>query len=128
MSGRVVHFEIPYDDGDRARAFYADVFGWQLMEWGEGGQEYTIVSTGPTGEQGPTEPGYIGGGMFRRDESMKTPNIVIDVENIEDALKAVGEHGGSTVQERQPVGEMGFAAYFKDSEGNLIGVWETKQA
>ncbi len=27
MSGRVVHFEIPYDDGDRARAFYAQAFG-----------------------------------------------------------------------------------------------------
>ena len=28
MSGRVVHFEIPFDDGDRARAFYQEAFGW----------------------------------------------------------------------------------------------------
>ena len=26
MSGKVVHFEIPYDDGERARAFYGDTF------------------------------------------------------------------------------------------------------
>lgn len=32
MSGKVVHFEKPFDDGDRARSFYGDVFGWQLME------------------------------------------------------------------------------------------------
>ena len=27
MSGKVVHFEIPYDDGDRARSFYGEAFG-----------------------------------------------------------------------------------------------------
>ncbi|MFP5371081.1 MAG: VOC family protein, partial [Actinomycetes bacterium] len=41
MSGRVVHFEIPFDDGDRARAFYKEAFDWQLMEMPEMG--YTIV-------------------------------------------------------------------------------------
>jgi predicted enzyme related to lactoylglutathione lyase len=30
MSARVVHFEVPYDDGDRARSFYRDVFGWEI--------------------------------------------------------------------------------------------------
>ena len=32
MSGRIVHFEIPFDDGDRARSFYKDAFGWKLDE------------------------------------------------------------------------------------------------
>ena len=41
------------------------------------------------------------------------------------AGRAVGEAGGTTVSERQPVGEMGFTAYFKDTEGNLVGLWET---
>ena len=27
--------------------------------------------------------------------------------------------------ERQAVRDMGFAAYFKDTEGNLVGLWET---
>ena len=42
MSGRVVHFEIPYDDAARARAFYSDVFGWEAMEMPEMG--YTLVT------------------------------------------------------------------------------------
>jgi uncharacterized protein len=25
----VVHFEIPFDDGDRARRFYREVFDWK---------------------------------------------------------------------------------------------------
>jgi predicted enzyme related to lactoylglutathione lyase len=122
MSGRVVHFEVPYDDAERARSFYADVFGWQMNPMEE--LSYTIVGTGPSGDTGPTESGFINGGMLERDATFTAPNLVIDVENLEDALKAVNEHGGTTVSERQPVGEMGFTAYFKDSEGNLVGLWE----
>ncbi len=124
MTNRVVHFEIPFDDGDRARSFYGDVFGWQLMNMPE--MNYTMVTTGPTDqEQGPSEPGFINGGMLKREGAWSAPNIVIDVDNIEHVLKSIGEHGGSPVQERQAVGDMGFAAYFKDPEGNLVGLWES---
>jgi predicted enzyme related to lactoylglutathione lyase len=123
MPGRVVHFEIPYDDGDRARSFYGEAFGWQLMTMPDMG--YTLVMSGPSGDQGPTEPGFINGGMMERQGPFTAPNIVIDVDNIEDALKAVEDAGGTTVLERQQVGDMGFSAYFKDPEGNVIGLWET---
>jgi predicted enzyme related to lactoylglutathione lyase len=123
MSGRVVHFELPYDDGDRARAFYATAFGWQLTTVPE--NDYTLVMSGPSGEQGPSESGFINGGMFQRQQPLVALNIVIDVENIEQALQAVNEAGGTTVSEREAVGDMGFTAYFKDPEGNLLGLWET---
>lgn len=125
MSNRVVHFEIPFDDADRASSLYADIFGWQMMPMPEMG--YVMVSTGPTGDQGATEPGFINGGMLHREREWTAPNIVIDVANLEEALKAVEEHGGKTVVERQAVGDMGFTAYFRDSEGNLVGLWETAQ-
>jgi predicted enzyme related to lactoylglutathione lyase len=123
MSGRVVHFEIPYDDVQRARDFYAKAFGWEVNEMP--GTGYTLVSTGPSGDQGPTEPGYINGGMMQREEPFTAPNLVIDVASIDDALKTISEAGGSAVSEREAVGEIGFAAYFKDTEGNLVGLWES---
>ena len=123
MAGRVVHFEIPYDDGDRARSFYGKAFGWQIQDMPDMG--YTLVMSGPSGEQGPTEPGFINGGMMQREDPFMAPNLVIDVDNLEFALKAVNEAGGKTVSERQAVGDMGFTAYFKDTEGNLVGLWET---
>ena len=89
---------------------------------------YTIVMTGPTDqESGPTEPGFINGGMFERSEQFpgKAPNLVIDVANVDDALAKVKDAGGTVVHERMPVGEMGFTGYFTDTEGNLIGLWET---
>jgi predicted enzyme related to lactoylglutathione lyase len=124
MSGRVVHFEIPFDDGDRARAFYQRVFGWDVTHVPE--MAYTLVSTGPTAEgQGPTEPGYIGGGMLQRVDFAQGPIITIDVDDIDGALAKVEELGGKTVRGRQEVADMGYAAYFNDPEGNLMGLWQT---
>jgi len=124
MTGRVVHFEVPYDDADRARAFYSNVFGWNIQPMPE--FDYNLVQTGPTEENGiPTEPGYIGGGMFQRGAEVGKPIITIDVDDMTKALAAIAEHGGAAVGEVQPVGEMGLAAYFTDSEGNLMGVWQS---
>ena len=124
MPGKVVHFEIPVDDEDRARSFYASAFGWETMPMPE--MSYTMVTTGPSDPQtGPTEPGFINGGMMRREGDFSAPNLVIDVDDIESAIRDVTAAGGSEVSGRQPVGEMGFAAYVRDTEGNLVGLWET---
>jgi predicted enzyme related to lactoylglutathione lyase len=124
MSGRVVHFEIPFDDGDRARSFYRDLFGWQVLEMP--GMGYTMVTSGPSGDTGPTESGFINGGMLDRSESVaKAPVVVIDVDSIDDTLAAIEKSGGSVASPKTPVGEMGFAAYFTDPEGNVVGLWET---
>ena len=52
MAGKVVHFEVPYDDVDRATSFYKDIFGWQIQSVPE--LSYHLVSTGPSGDQGPS--------------------------------------------------------------------------
>ena len=124
---KVVHFEIPADDVDRAKKFYGSTFGWELqtMQMGEG--EYTIVQTTAVDEQTqlPTEPGAINGGMFQRDERLTSPVITIDVDGIDDVLKQIEDAGGSTIQPRTPIPGMGAFAYFKDPEGNVMGLWET---
>ena len=125
MSGKVVHFEIPFDDGDRARSFYKDVFDWQVTQMPEMGG-YTLVMTGPSGDAGPTESGFINGGMLSREQGATSgPVIVIDVSSIDESLAKIGTLGGSTVVGKTPVGDMGFAAYFTDPEGNVVGLWET---
>jgi len=124
MSGRVVHFEIPADDVARAEEFYKSAFGWNISSMPD--TDYSIVSTTPTDDQGaPTDPGAINGGMFKREAQLATPMITIDVDDIDKALETIGSHGGSTVQGKQSVMDMGFSAYFKDSEGNLMGLWQT---
>jgi len=73
----------------------------------------------------PTEPGAINGGMMQRDESTPAPVITIDVEAIDVALKEIEAAGGTTVTPRTAIPGMGAFAYFKDPEGNVLGLWET---
>jgi uncharacterized protein len=73
----------------------------------------------------PKEPGAINGGMTKRNNEVKNPVITIDVQDIDVALKNVEKLGGKTVQKKQPVADMGFTAYFRDTEGNIVGLWQT---
>jgi uncharacterized protein len=73
----------------------------------------------------PSEPGAINGGMMQRTEQTPSPVITIDVDAIDDALAEVEAQGGSTVLPRTPIEGMGAFAYFKDTEGNVMGLWET---
>jgi uncharacterized protein len=126
---KVVHFEIPADDVDRAKDFYGSVFGWQLqtMSMGEGG-DYTIAMTTPIDDESqlPTEPGAINGGMMQRTEQVPGPVITIEVDAIDDALQEIESRGGSSVTPRTAIEGMGAFAYFKDPEGNVMGLWETR--
>jgi predicted enzyme related to lactoylglutathione lyase len=123
MSGRVVHFELPADDEERARAFYAEAFGWNLAPMPE--MSYTLITTTPSGDAGPLEPGAINGGMARRGGPISMPVVTIEVDDVDGALATVERLGGKTVQGRNAVGEMGFTAYFEDPEGNVVGLWQT---
>lgn len=121
--GKVVHFEIPVDDVKRAQGFYSDVFGWGINSMPDMG--YTLVMTGPTDpKSGPTTSGFINGGMMKRGGQITHPVITVEVENIDEALKKIASRGGAVVMPKQSVGDMGFSAYFKDSEGNVMGLWE----
>lgn len=42
-ANKVVHFEIPADDLDRAKKFYQSIFGWKIIDYPE--MQYTIVQT-----------------------------------------------------------------------------------
>jgi uncharacterized protein len=120
---KIVHFEIPADDITRAKDFYISSFGWQLDEME--GMDYTIVRTVDVDEQQmPKEPGAINGGMMKRSSDTPSPVITINVDSINDSLKKVEAGGGSVVQPRQEIPGMGAFAYFKDTEGNVMGLWE----
>ena len=124
MAG-VVHFEIPADDKERANTFYHSAFGWNLTPMQE--MDYTIAITTPSDEQTgmPSAPGAINGALFPRTDSLRTPVITIDVEDVDAALAQVESAGGSVLQAKDAVPGMGYFAYFKDTEGNIMGLWQT---
>ncbi|MGZ8603961.1 MAG: VOC family protein [Actinomycetota bacterium] len=122
---KVVHFEIPVDDVERASAFYASIFGWELQDMREMGMDYTIVRTVPVDErQMPTETGAINGGLMPRTADTPSPVVTIGVASVDEALQQVEAGGGTVVRPKTEIPGMGSFAYFKDTEGNTIGVWE----
>jgi predicted enzyme related to lactoylglutathione lyase len=124
---KVVHFEITFEDQERAKEFYGSVFDWDLNDNDMGnGVVYTTATTVPIDDKMmPTEPGAINGGFTGRSSETPSPVITIGVDSIDDSLKKVEAGGGSTITPRTPIPNMGAFAYFKDSEGNTMGLWET---
>lgn len=126
---KIQHFEIPADDTSRARAFYQSTFGWKTNEWPmPDGSTYIGIHTGPTDEEKytPQEPGFINGGMFQRGGEFAATGIVITpvVQDMQASLEKVKANGGSIVAEPKTIPDMGIYAYIKDTEGNVLGLWQ----
>jgi len=123
---KVVHFEIPADDVARAKEFYGSIFEWELQDYPE--MQYTIAMTVPVDDQQmPTQPGAINGGMMKRSNTTpSSPVLTIEVQSIDEALKKIEAGGGETVTPRTPIPGMGAFAYFRDTEGNTLGLFETE--
>ena len=121
---KVVHFELPADDVARASEFYRSVFDRELRTMPE--VDYTSIRTTAVDEstQLPLEPGAINGGLFKRTPQTPVPVVTVDVESIDIALKEVEAAGGITVTPRTEIENMGAFGYFKDTEGNVVGLWE----
>ncbi len=122
---QVVHFEIPADDMARAKKFYSSVFGWKTEDVPN--MEYSMVHTVAIDEKTrmPKTPGAINGGMMKRMPNIKGPVVTINVADIDKAIQKVVKSGGKSLGEKQKVMDMGYNAYVQDTEGNVIGIWQT---
>lgn len=110
MPGRLVHFEFPVRDADRARTFYAKLFDWEFTPW-EGQDEYFMIETEPTGALYPVENGESG------------PTVYFDVDDIDEAIAQVSELGGRA-DERQAIPSVGWFARCWDTEGNPFSLFK----
>lgn len=122
----VIHFEIPAKDPKRASTFYGKAFGWQFNKFP--GAEYWMIGTTASDKNGmPTSPGAINGGMGKKGEmAPQAVTVTIAVADIDAALANVTKLGGKVTGKKMPVADMGFSAYFKDTEGNIVGLWQSK--
>lgn len=119
----VVHFEIPADDTDRAKKFYGEIFEWKTQDMPE--QDYIIVYSTEVDEKFmPKKTGAINGGMPKRNKIIKVPSFAIEVADIDSYLEKIKAAGGEVVQKKTAVGNMGWLAYFKDTEGNVLSLWQ----
>lgn len=110
---RVVRFEIPADNPERAGKFYETVFGWKVTKL-DGQQPYWLVDPGP-GEG-------ISGGITRRMSPSQSIMNSLEVESIETTIEQVLAAGGRLVAPKMAIPGVGFLAFCADSEGNSFGI------
>lgn len=122
----VVHFELPFEDKDRASKFYEESFGWKMSKLGPDMMDYVLAQTNEINPETrfPLEPGKINGGMFQKSEGNTHPSIVIAVKNIEEAIKKIEAAGGKVLGEPVMIPGNGRYVSFVDTEGNRNSIIE----
>jgi hypothetical protein len=112
MAGEIVHFEIPADDTEQARAFWGGLFGWQFESY-PGPSEYHM-----------TQIGSSGGAITNMQPGKKGTRAYFSVDDIDAGVARVKELGG-TASDRAPVPEMGWFSVCTDPHGNEFGLWQS---
>lgn len=108
----IAHFEIPFDNSERARKFYTELFGWTLERYP--GMEYWMIRT----QEG------AGGGMVKRQNPDHRMTDYFGVSSVSDYSASVERLGGKVLMPKMAVPNMGYFAVCMDTEGNVFGLWE----
>lgn len=118
MAGTVGYFDIGAKDKDKMSAFYQAVFDWKATPYGPNSNQMDTQ----TGE------GINGAITALGHEPHNYVMIYMTVDSIEESLEKISANGGSTVigPIDIPGGSARFA-WFKDPEGNLLGLWQQSQ-
>lgn len=127
---RVVHFEIQADDVERAKAFYAAVFGWAYQDYGDiSGSPYWGIVTGSEDQPG------INGGLMPRPAATPAPGqgtnsyvCTMGVEDYDETERRILAAGGQVALPKMALKGMAWQGYYLDTEGNTFGIHQPDPA
>jgi hypothetical protein len=118
MANPFVHIELHTGDLARAKAFYSQLFGWELQDLPmQGGGSYTMINVGEG----------TGGGM------MSDPGVpphwlaYVAVDDIAAATEKAKSLGATILQDVIEVGEYGWMSVITDPTGATVALWKPKQ-
>jgi uncharacterized protein len=122
VTNRPVHFEIHATDIQKSIAFYKDLFGWTFQKYPVPGEYYGVI-TGPDTERG------INGGLLQRrgpppaeGAAVNCWTVTVDVESVDKTLAKALELGGTQALPKMSIPHVGYVAYIKDVDGNIVGL------
>ena len=129
-SNPVVHFEIYVEDMTRAKAFYEAVFETRLEQMPNPTPEMEMDMWFFPMDKDTGMSSYGAGGMLVKMDGF-TPGgggtlVYFGCDDCAVQAARAAEHGGSIFQEKTSIGEHGFCAVVRDTEGNLIGLHSMK--
>lgn len=136
----VVHFEMGYNDRDRAVTFYQAAFGWDMQQMGPEMGNYVVAQTADTDGDGMVKtPGTINGGLYQKtdDPVSQAPSVVVSVKDIKAAMQAIEAAGGKILGTMNQAGEhtmepqdipgVGLWMSCQDTEGNRFSILQASR-
>ena len=120
---RIIHFEVPVSDPQKASEFFTNVFGWNIKTHSGSWGSITTMETGAESETG------VNGSFFLKStvpsDFWRIINS-IEVDDLESILQRVKNNGGNIIFGPIQYANLGRMAYFRDPEGNILGLFEKK--
>ncbi|MFA4966299.1 MAG: VOC family protein [Thermoleophilia bacterium] len=124
---RVIHFEIHATEPEALVAFYSGLLGWAFVK--QGAMDYWLIETGPRDQPG------IDGGLVQRPvagpaegPALNAFVCTVQVDSLDETLTASERLGGVVALPRMPVPGVGWLAYIKDPDGNMLGLLQPDAA
>jgi predicted enzyme related to lactoylglutathione lyase len=119
--GTLRHFAINADDLPRARAFYADVFGWTFRPWGP--PDFFQVTGAGDGARGALQARRTVDGR-----AMPGFEVTFAVDDIDATTAAIEAAGGKVLMPAFHIEGVGHLIWFQDTEGNIAGAMQYERA
>jgi predicted enzyme related to lactoylglutathione lyase len=120
----VVHFEIPANDVEKLKKFYADLFGWKFQ--GMQFMPYWTIETVPVDERGEPIRRGVNGGIYKKESADSKPLNYIAVESVDEYERKIKALGGKIIVPKQEIPNIGWSAIAVDPEGNMFGIFQSK--
>ena len=115
-----MHVELQTKDVDKAKKFYQGLFDWRFEDMPMGnGMSYTGINVGEG----------TGGGMWTNPAAPNGPAhwlAYVNVDNIDATIDKVRSLGGTVVQPKTEVPDMGWYSVITDPSGAMLGLWQSK--
>ena len=111
---KMIHFEIPADDVQRAVNFYSALFGWKIEP--VEGMDYWMVDSG--------EKETIQGGLMKRQHPSQQILDYIGVSSVSEYAEKAAALGAKILVQKTPVPGIGYFVICMDTENNVFGLFE----
>lgn len=117
MENKPTHIGIYIDDMERAKKFYANLFGWDFNSYGPSDffqikSDDELIGALQSRKYSPIEQQVIG------------YECTIEVMDIDRTIALILENGGNIVLPKTEIPSVGWVSKFLDTEGNLVCVME----
>ncbi len=109
----IVHIELSANSNEEARAFYEDIFGWEMQEFPD--MNYVGWRSAANG---------MGGGFNVASDFTPagTTVVYIQTDDLQDSIEKVQSHGGTIMGEQLDIPGVGTMVWFNDPAGNRMAL------